>query len=38
MGTYEVIDVNAIDRCVGFLRLAHNRYALVDREYQVTFH
>ena len=35
-GAVEIIDVSAIDRCIGFLKLEANKYAVVDRESRVT--
>jgi len=32
----EVIDVSAIDRCVGFFKLEMTQYVIIDREGQVT--
>ena len=34
-GAQEVVHVSAIDRCVGFFKLANNRYAIIDCEGQV---
>ena len=34
-GAYEVINVSAIDRCVGFLELTNKQHAIIDRESQV---
>jgi len=33
-GAREVIDVSAIDRCVGFFRLTSSQYVIIDREGQ----
>jgi hypothetical protein len=34
-GAREVIDVSAIDRCIGFLKLGLSQYVIIDREGQV---
>ena len=34
-GGYEVVNVSAIDRYVGFLKLANNQHAIIDRKNQM---
>jgi hypothetical protein len=36
-GAREVIDVSAIDRCVGFFKLGQSQYVIIDREGQAMF-
>ena len=36
-GETSVINVTAIDRCVGFLEVAANKHIIIDRENRVTF-
>ena len=33
-GAHEVIDVSAIDRCIGFFKLGLSQYVIIDREGQ----
>ncbi|CAG8536178.1 11104_t:CDS:1, partial [Dentiscutata heterogama] len=37
LGSFEVINVNAIDRNVGFLKLSNNEIYIIDKENQVKF-
>lgn len=37
LGETNVINVTAIDRCVGFLKVATNKHIIIDRENRVTF-
>jgi len=36
-GAREVIDVSAIDRCIGFFKLELSQYIIIDREGQAMF-
>ena len=36
-GEISVTNVTAIDRCVGFLKVAANKHIIIDRENHVTF-
>ncbi|RIB15819.1 hypothetical protein C2G38_2191565 [Gigaspora rosea] len=36
-GEMGVINITTIDRCVGFLKIATNKYVIIDRENQITF-
>lgn len=36
-GETNVINVTAINRCVGFLEVSVNKYIIIDRENRVTF-
>ncbi len=36
-GETEVVNITAIDRCIGFLKIAANKYIIIDRENRVTF-
>jgi len=37
LGAFEVINVSAIDRSVGFFLMSNNELYIIDRENQVTF-
>ena len=37
LGAFEVIDVSAIDRNVGFLKMPNNELYIIDRENRVKF-
>ena len=37
LGAFEVINVNAIDRKVGFLKMANNKRYIIDQENKIRF-
>jgi hypothetical protein len=37
LGAFEIINVSAIDRCVGFLQKANNEFYIIDRENRIIF-
>jgi len=37
LGAYEVVDVGAINRIVGFLRMSNNEHFIIDRENHINF-